>query len=99
MRHKKEESDERIIKDPLMEPYFISIDQYCHTLNELTVPDSRYTDNGVPYVKVIGHYSSFRNCLERIGTLKLNSKSYSSIKEYISEYESIKNELKNLVTI
>mgnify|MGYP001585458855 FL=1 len=82
-----------------MEPYFVTVDQYCHTLNELTTPDARYTSSGKAYVKTIGHYSNFRNCLEKIGTLKLNSKSYSSIKEYLNEYDSIKNELKNLVTI
>lgn len=94
------------IRDPLLEPYYILVDSYGYVLLEVTTPN--YKRGRKPndkdkefktYEKQIGYYSNFNRCLEKISKLKLNSKNYSSIKEYISEFNSIKDELKYLTKI
>ncbi len=39
----------RFITDPVMEPYFISMDDNCMTVNVKVIPDARYTDSGKEY--------------------------------------------------
>jgi hypothetical protein len=89
----KEKEYTRFITDPAMEPYFISVDDNCMTVNIKVTPDARYTENGKDYVKIIGHYSSLSSSLKCIVREKTNGKSYESIKEYIDAYDSITNSL------
>ena len=35
-----------IIKDPLLEPFYIGKDAHCYTAYEEITPDPKYTDNG-----------------------------------------------------
>jgi uncharacterized protein YutD len=81
----------RFINDPIMDPYFISMDDNCMTVNIRVIPDSRYTDSGKEYIKIIGHYSNLSAALKSIAKDKINSKSYDSIHEYISEYNNMIN--------
>jgi uncharacterized protein YutD len=74
-----------------MDPYFISMDDNCMTVNIRVIPDSRYTDSGKEYIKIIGHYSNLSAALKSIAKDKINSKSYDSIHEYISEYNNMIN--------
>jgi hypothetical protein len=83
----------RFINDPAMEPYFISMDDNCMTVNIKVTPDARYTENGKEYVKIVGHYSNLSNALKSIAKEKANSNSYDSLREYIDEYQSIINQL------
>lgn len=88
--------DGKTIKDPFIEPYHITMDEYGYSIQETIKPDN----STKVYVKPVGHYTSFINCLEKLSKIKLNSnKSYDSIKEYINDYEKIKNEIKTLITI
>jgi hypothetical protein len=87
----KEKEYTRFITDPAMEPYFISVDDNCMTVNIKVTPDARYTENGKDYVKIIGHYSTLGSSLKCVIREKTNSQSYDSIKEYIDTYESITN--------
>lgn len=99
MKEKEESSSSIVIKDPLIEPYFITRDQYCYTINEVTTPDPKYTSSGKTYIRSLGHYSKFNICLEEIALQKLNKKNYSSIKEYIAEWKKITESFKNLIEI
>lgn len=94
----KEKEYARTITDPLMEPYFISIDSSCVTVNVKVVPDSRYTDSTVEYVKSLGHYSQVNSALKTIIREKTNSKSYESLRDYMEEYNSITENLNKLLT-
>jgi len=95
----EKETSNKSINDPLIDPYFIEIDQYCYTVSERVTPDPKYTANGKEYKKTIGHYSNFNSCLETIAKHKVNSKEHSTIKGYIKEFNEIKNQLKNLTQI
>lgn len=97
------ESTITIIKDSLMEPFYVSRDSHCYTVYENITPDARYTENNKPgkdYSKVVGHYSSFGSCLARISKEQVNLKSqYDSIKGYLTEFRKIETNLKQLTNI
>lgn len=81
----------RFINDPVMDPYFISMDDNCMTVNIRVTPDSRYSESGKEYTKIVGHYSNLGSALKSIAKDKTNSKSYESLKDYIEEYNNIIN--------
>ncbi|MEK6881686.1 MAG: hypothetical protein AABY22_18850, partial [Nanoarchaeota archaeon] len=56
------ESNQKIITDPLLEPYFIILDPYCFILQETITPDKN-TSSGKSYTKPMGHYSQLVSCL------------------------------------
>ena len=91
-----------IINDPKLKPYYIGKDAHCYTVFEKIIPVPRYTDSGKDgeeYTKSLGHYSSFGQALKSIMKAKVNGgvdKTYSSIQEYITEWNRIENELKTL---
>ena len=97
-----------IIKDPVLEPYHLSKDQYCYTLIETITPDEKNIgkfgkkDNGnqgKDYEKPIGYYTNLASALKKIATLKLhNQQSYPTVKEYIKEWEYQKEEIAKLLT-
>jgi|TARA_R110002020_G_scaffold170180_2_gene359538 hypothetical protein len=93
-----------IIKDDLLEPYFIGKDSHCYTAYEVITPQAKYLEKGSEgknYEKPIGHYSDFGQALHSIMKAKLNrgDKEYSSVKEYLSEWNKIKKELQTLTEI
>ena len=66
-----------IIKDSLLEPYFIGKDAYCYTAYEVITPQKKYLEKGSEgknYEKPIGHYSDFGSALTAIMKAKLNNK-------------------------
>tara|TARA_R110002020_G_scaffold234316_2_gene446307 strand:+ start:50 stop:346 length:297 start_codon:yes stop_codon:yes gene_type:complete len=90
-----------IIRDPLLEPYFIGKDAYCYTAYEVITPQKKYLEEGSEgknYEKPIGHYSNFGSALEAIIKAQLNvkNKKYSSIQEYLDKWNKIKKSLNNI---
>ncbi len=96
-----------IIKDPILTPFHLSKDQYCYTLIETITPDEKNigkfgkVDNGnqgQDYEKAIGYYTNLASALKKIAGLKLHNKqAYSSIKEYVKEWEYQKEEISKLL--
>ena len=80
----------RTIEDKILDPYYITMDDYCYTLNEDLSKNKDKT-----YTKKLGHYRSLDGALERVAVHKTNKDSYSSLKEYIINYKNIKNQLTN----
>lgn len=80
------------IKDPVLEPYFIQIDDLNYSAYHTIMPDS-----GIPYDSCIGHFGTLGKALERIAEHQVRQQSYDTLKGYITELNKIKNELKNLV--
>ena len=90
-----------IIRDELLEPYFIGKDAYCYTAYEVITPQKRYLEEGSEgknYEKPIGHYVDFGSALTSIMKAKLNEKNgeYSSIQEYLDKWNKIKSNLNNI---
>jgi|TARA_R110001606_G_scaffold211362_1_gene358906 hypothetical protein len=91
-----------IIRDPLLEPYFIGKDAYCYTAYEVITPQKKYLEKGSlgkDYEKPIGHYSDFGNALKAIMKHQLNEKNkeYPSVQEYLDKWNKIKSNLNNLI--
>lgn len=82
----------KFIKDPVLEPYFIQVDDLNYSAYHQIIPDS-----GIPYDSCIGHFKNLATALERVAEHQVRQKSYDSLKEYIEELKSIKNELKTIV--
>ena len=95
------------IKDPAIEPFFISKDQYCYTVMETITPDEKNVgkfgkkDNGNQgknYEKSMGHYSSLASALRKITEAKIDLKDeYSTIIEYINEYDKQQELISKLI--
>jgi len=86
------------ISDPLMEPYFITKDETCYTVNERVQPNKnhfRSKGEGTEYSKPQGFYSSFERALNKIAVEKLHTKKdYDSLVEYIEEFKTIHSQIK-----
>jgi hypothetical protein len=97
-----------IIKDPEIEPFFISKDAYCYTVMEVITPDKKNLgrfgnkgnkNEGKNYEKSIGHYSTFSSALRGIAKHKVDfKKEYNSIRSYIKEFEYQKDEMSKLLS-
>lgn len=85
-----------IVKDKVMEPFFIARSQTGgYTVYENVVKG----DNNTKYIKTISYPSNFNNALKVVMREKLNSgpkKVYTTLKEYITKWEKIKNEISNI---
>jgi len=89
---KEVEASSTTITDPLLEPFFISRDNYCFTVYENVQP---IEITGKPYLRAIGHYNNVGSCLESIIKQKMhNKKTYVSLREYIDEYKKITGEFR-----
>ena len=88
-----ENSDIKTITDPVLEPYYIAMDEYNYTVQEVVTPNPKYSETGKTYIKPVGHYSNFTSCIITIAKKKVNTRSYTSIREYINEYKKIISEL------
>ena len=95
------------IKDPSIEPFYISKDQYCYTVMETITPDEKNIgkfgkkDNGnqgKDYDKPMGHYASLSSALKKISVSKVDLKSeYLTIMEYINEYDKQQESMAKLL--
>ena len=89
-----------IIKDPALEPFHISKDQYCYTVVETVIPDSKNLEKGSKgkaYEKPLGHFGSLTSALKKIVKAKVELKAeYGSILEYIAEYNQQKETINKL---
>lgn len=87
------------ISDPLMEPYFITKDEMCYTVNERITPNRdhfRSKGNGTEYAKPQGYYPNFDQALEKITKEKLHTrKEYNSLSEFLNEFKLIETNIKN----
>jgi hypothetical protein len=87
------------ITDPVLEPYFITRDEYSFTVKENVAPNSnhfRTKGKGKSYEKSLSYYPTFEAALKKIAVLKLSQKeNYTSINSYIEEYNIISNQIKS----
>jgi hypothetical protein len=90
-----------IIKDPVLEPFFLSKDQYCYTVYENVTPDPANLEKGSKgkdYQKALGYYTKLSHALNAIAKAKIDHKNeYDSIKSYIKEWEINKQAMEDLL--
>lgn len=78
----------RHIKDPLLENYYIKVDDNCMTLVETIV-----SDGGKTYEKPVSYHTSFDKVLAAFVKEKVNATSYDSIQEYLDNYKTLTNQI------
>jgi hypothetical protein len=87
------------ISDPSMEPFYITKDELCYTVNERITPNKdhfRSKGGGTEYAKPQGYYPEFQQALQKIAKEKLHTKKeYNSLSEYLNEFELIETNIKN----
>ena len=95
-------STHAIIKDPLMEPYYIQKDRYNYTIIERVTPTRGFAGKkaiGKELERPIAYLSSFKSALWRVSQLKFKSTKgeFNSIKEYINEWDNVKKGIDSLL--
>ena len=91
-----------IIKDPLMEPFYISKDATNFTVIEKSISTRGFAGRkatGKEVEKVVGYYTSFKNALNKIAKEKFydNPGEFSSIQDYINSWDKVKNGLETIL--
>jgi len=88
MARKKDQQYTKYIKDPVLEPYFIQLEENCYTVHKNITAESKKE-----YSQKIGHYKSLYVALSKIAEDTAKRKSYDSIKGFMNEYKTIINNL------
>mgnify|MGYP003636500832 FL=1 len=91
-----------IVRDPIMEPYFIQKDRYNFTVMERVTPTKGFAGakaKNKELERTLGYYTTFRSALFRISKEKFKTKSgdYDTVKDYINEWEQVRNGLDTLL--
>jgi hypothetical protein len=90
----------KTITDPLLEPYFITKDEYSYTIKMNVTSDSthfRAKGKTKTYEKSLYYYPTISQTLMRISELQSNDKDYTKLSEYIENYNQITINLKHYV--
>ena len=85
------------LKDLKLDPFFITVDDYCFTVKEMVTPDTNhFKSNGKTkkYERSLFYYPSLDAALVKIADLKASTGDFNSMDEYLKNYETIKNEIK-----
>jgi hypothetical protein len=91
-----------MIKDPILEPYFIGKDSNNYTVYQLVLPGTN-TGRGRKVrekesVKTLTFHNDIASALNSIAKLKVENRPiYNTIKEYIVEWNRVKEEINQIV--
>ena len=86
------------ITDPLLEPFFITKDEYSYTVKQNVVSDAshfRSKGNSKTYEKSLYYFTNLGQALNKIAELQSGMESFDSLKEYINQYTKISTNIKN----
>jgi hypothetical protein len=85
------------LTDPRLDPFFITVDDYCFTIKEKVISDgNHFKSNGKTkkYERSLFYLPSLDTALVKIAELKAGTEDFDSLKEYLKNYETIKNQIK-----
>jgi hypothetical protein len=86
------------ITDPLLEPFFITKDEYSYTVKQNVTSDAthfRSKGKTKTYEKSLYYFTNFEQALQKIANLKADMESFNSLEEYINNYIKISTNIKN----
>tara|TARA_R110000744_G_scaffold213757_1_gene332675 strand:+ start:141 stop:467 length:327 start_codon:yes stop_codon:yes gene_type:complete len=99
MKNIKKSKQLTFIEDPNMEPYFITKDDHCWTVQERVMPNAnhfRTKGKGKEYHKPQTYHPTLGSALESISKLLLHTKkNYTTVDQIIQEYKKIETKIKN----
>ena len=86
------------ITDPLLEPFFITKDEYSYTVKQNVTSDAshfRSKGKAKTYEKSLYYYANFEQALQKIAKLQADIEDFDSLNEYINNYTKISTNIKN----
>lgn len=89
-----------LIKDKLLEPYFITIDDMCHTVNKVVQKNSthfRSKGKSKSYEKAISFHSNLGQALFAIQRYLKHDKETRDLDGVLEQYKTIENNLKQYI--
>ena len=90
-----------LIEDPSMDPFFITKDEHCYTVNrriKSNVNHFRSTGKSKTYSKALTFHSKFEDALKRITEEQLHTKKhYKTLNDFLNHFLSIENNIKNYI--
>ena len=98
MSETKRRKSIQTITDPLLEPFFITKDEYSYTVKQNVTSDAshfRSKGKSKTYEKSLYYFPTFGSALNKIAELKAGVDNYDSLEEYINNYTKISTNIKN----
>lgn len=83
------------ITDPALDPYMIQIDDN----NYAVVKNITVEKSGKTYQQTLGFCSKLSSAISKIAKDSLLDRDYSSVAEYVTEFEKIEERLKNITSL
>ena len=97
MSETKSRKSIQTITDPLLEPFFITKDEYSYTVKQKVTSDAshfRSKGNSKTYEKSLYYFTNLGQALNKIANLQASLDNTDSLKEYIDQYTKISNNIK-----
>ena len=85
------------ISDPSLDPYFITKDDHCYTVNIKIESDKdhfRSKGKSKSYSKSISYHARFDQALKWVCDEQLHIKKKLNLNEYLTEFTNIRNKIK-----
>ena len=98
MSETKRRKSIQTITDPLLEPFFITKDEYSYTVKQNVTSDAshfRSKGKAKTYEKSLYYFAGFEQALQKIANLKAGTENFNSLEEYINNYIKISTNIKN----
>ena len=85
------------ITDPLLEPFFITKDEYSYTIKQNVTSDAthfRSKGNAKTYEKSLYYFTHLGQALNKIAELQAGVDNYDSLNDFIENYTKISTNIK-----
>ena len=85
------------ITDPILDPYFITKDDHCYTVNIKVESDKdhfRSKGKSKTYSKSISYHARFDQALRWISDEQLHIKKKLDLSEFLTQFKNIRNNIK-----
>ena len=86
------------IRDPRLDPYFITKDEYSYTIKQVVTSDAdhfRSKGKSKTYEKALYYHSNMGQALNKISQLQADGDNYNNLDDFISEYKIISEKIKS----
>ena len=97
MSETKRRKSIQTITDPLLEPFFITKDEYSYTVKQNVTSDAshfRSKGNAKTYEKSLYYFTHLGQALNKIAELQAGVDNYDSLKDFIENYTKISTNIK-----
>ena len=97
MSETKRRKSIQTITDPLLEPFFITKDEYSYTVKQNVTSDAthfRSKGNAKTYEKSLYYFTHLGQALNKIASLQADLENVDSLKTYIENYTKISTNIK-----